>query len=347
MDSLTQIVLGAAVGEAVLGKEVGNRAALWGAICGTIPDLDVLGGVFSGELASLVNHRAASHSILFSCLAAPVMGWLLNRYYKGEWGNQKSWTWLAFLAFFTHPILDCFTTWGTQLFYPFTDYRVALNNIFVIDPLYTIPFLICLILALRLPKTARWRHIWNWAGISISSFYLILTLTNKMVVHDVFSNAFHQKGIGGANFSTYPTPFNSLLWYAVKEESYGNHIYTGLYSILGDPTKIQFKKLPKNQHLIKTDSSNYVIDRLLWTSKGQFVITQEDSSLIWNDLRFGLMDGWETESEPVYTFSYKLLEKDGDFVEIEQMDATRNIQGQTQSELMGKYMGDVWRKIWD
>jgi len=42
MDSITQIVLGAAVGDAVLGKKIGNRAMVWGAIAGTIPDLDVL-----------------------------------------------------------------------------------------------------------------------------------------------------------------------------------------------------------------------------------------------------------------------------------------------------------------
>ena len=42
MDSLTQVVLGAAVGEAALGKKIGNRAIVWGGIAGTIPDLDVL-----------------------------------------------------------------------------------------------------------------------------------------------------------------------------------------------------------------------------------------------------------------------------------------------------------------
>ena len=41
MDSVTQITLGAAVGEAVLGRKIGGRAMLWGAIAGTLPDLDV------------------------------------------------------------------------------------------------------------------------------------------------------------------------------------------------------------------------------------------------------------------------------------------------------------------
>jgi len=41
MDSLTQIVLGGAIGELVAGRKMGNRAVLWGAIAGTIPDLNV------------------------------------------------------------------------------------------------------------------------------------------------------------------------------------------------------------------------------------------------------------------------------------------------------------------
>ncbi len=67
MDSLTQIALGAAVGEAVLGKKVGNKAVLWGAVAATIPDLDVIPGSFMDAVAGLDFHRGLSHSILF-CL---------------------------------------------------------------------------------------------------------------------------------------------------------------------------------------------------------------------------------------------------------------------------------------
>ena len=64
MDSLTQIVLGAAVGEAVLGRKIGNKAILWGAIAGTIPDLDVLSKLFVDDVTANEWHRGFSHSIL-------------------------------------------------------------------------------------------------------------------------------------------------------------------------------------------------------------------------------------------------------------------------------------------
>ena len=63
MDSLTQIVLGAAVGEAALGKKVGNKALLYGAIAGTIPDLDILSGYFVDTVTALESHRGVTHSI--------------------------------------------------------------------------------------------------------------------------------------------------------------------------------------------------------------------------------------------------------------------------------------------
>ena len=83
MDSLTQIVLGAAVGEAVLGKKIGNKAMLYGAIAGTIPDLDVLASNYTDTVTALEMHRGFTHSILFSIIFAPIFGWLVSKYRYG------------------------------------------------------------------------------------------------------------------------------------------------------------------------------------------------------------------------------------------------------------------------
>ncbi len=82
MDSLTQIVLGAAVGEAVLGKKVGNKAMFYGAIAGTLPDLDVISNYFVDTITALEWHRGITHSLVFSVLAAPFFGWLVARWEK-------------------------------------------------------------------------------------------------------------------------------------------------------------------------------------------------------------------------------------------------------------------------
>src|SRR5690606_9714865 len=151
MDSLTQIVLGAAVGEAVLGRKVGNKAMLYGAIAGTIPDLDTFASYFVDTVTAIEIHRGFTHSIFFSVVFAPVFGWLISKIERKSAANWIDWSRLMFFGLFTHPLLDSFTTWGTQLFWPL-DIRLDLKTIFVIDPLYTLPFLIFLILAMRSEK---------------------------------------------------------------------------------------------------------------------------------------------------------------------------------------------------
>ena len=170
MDSLTQIVLGAACGEAVLGKKIGNKALLFGAIGGTIPDLDVLvgGWLYGNEIDAMLFHRGFMHSIFFSVLAAFLLGWLVYKLYnsgkrKGS-TTHKDWISLFLWSLFTHPILDCFTPYGTQLFAPFSNYRVAFNNIAVADPIYTIPFLVCVVGLMFFKRTSNKRSWQTFVG---------------------------------------------------------------------------------------------------------------------------------------------------------------------------------------
>ena len=186
MDSLTQIVLGAAVGEVVAGRRLGNKAILWGAVGGTIPDLDVLFGLFATDLQNLLWHRGVTHSIVFALVMGPVMGWLLNQFYLRKDGhNRRLWTQLFFWAIFTHPLLDAFTNYGTQLFWPFWDVRIAFNTVSVVDPLYTVPLLVTVIWALFLKRERTFRKRLAWIGLGISSAYLLLGVVNKQVVNRV------------------------------------------------------------------------------------------------------------------------------------------------------------------
>ena len=147
MDSLSQLVLGASVGEAVLGKRIGNKALLYGAIAGTIPDLDVLATRFTDTITGIELHRGFSHSIVFCILAAPVFGLLVHSIEKKINLGWRPWALLFFWGLLTHTFLDVFTTWGTQLFWPLPT-RLAFNSVFVIDPLYTLPLLVCVLLLL-------------------------------------------------------------------------------------------------------------------------------------------------------------------------------------------------------
>lgn len=283
MDSLTQIVLGAAIGEAVLGKKVGNKAMLYGAIAGTIPDLDILATNFTDTATALSIHRGFTHSIVFSVLFAPICGWIVSRY--ENYKNFKSWSWLFFWAFVTHPILDAHTTWGTQLFWPF-DVRLAFKTIFVIDPLYTLPFLMFLILALRQKRTAKKREFYNKMGLWVSSSYLALTFLLKWIAFSQIESALKTQKIDYTQIDTRPSPLNTILWSANVETE--NAYLLGNYSFF-DTKLITFESYPKNHDLLGDLTKNESIQRMISISEGWYIINKKNEFLYFNDLRFGLL----------------------------------------------------------
>jgi len=306
MDSLTQIVLGAAVGEAVLGKKVGNKAMFYGAIAGTIPDLDVLANYVADTVTAIEWHRGFTHSIFFSIIFAPIFGWLIFKLERKGPATWKEWSLLMFCGLFTHPILDAFTTWGTQLFWPF-DLRIAFQNIFVIDPLYTLPFLLFLILAMRQKRdlALRWRY--NMYGLSISSLYLGLSLVLKGVAHKKITDSLDAQGIAYTEIDTRPSPFNTVLWSANVDA--GDAYLIGNYSFF-DNEPVQFSRYPKNHELLGDLAQSDKVLRLKKITEGWYTINEVNGQLFFNDLRFGLMSLDPDESQ--FAFNYKLIPKDGE-----------------------------------
>lgn len=304
MDSLTQIVLGAAVGEAVLGKKVGNKAMLYGAIAGTIPDLDVLARFFVDTITATEWHRGFSHSILFSVLFAPIFGWLVWKLNPKSKASFKDWTSLMFWGLFTHPILDAFTTWGTQLFWPFKT-RLAFQNIFVIDPLYTLPFLVFLILAMSQKSTSPKRTRYNNMGLILSTTYLLITLILKGFAYKQFITNLSTQGVVYNEMDIRPAPFSTVLWTANIDTK--DAYLIGNYSFF-DSQPIEFARYEKNHELLGSLVTNNKIVRLINVAEGWFTISQENDKLIFNDLRFGLLSLKPDETR--FAFTYEISGSD-------------------------------------
>ncbi|QFZ53662.1 metal-dependent hydrolase [Oceanihabitans sp. IOP_32] len=329
MDSLTQIVLGAAVGEAVLGRKVGNKAMLYGAIAGTIPDLDILSSHFTDTVTAIHIHRGFTHSILFAVLFGALFGWLVSRYetYK----NFKGWFLLFFLAFVTHPILDAHTTWGTQLFWPF-DLRLAFKSIFVIDPVYTLPFLVFLILAMVQKRTSEKRRFYNNLGLVVSSSYLMLTIILKGVAYTQFQLALKNQDINYLQLDTRPSPLNTILWSANVETE--NAYLLGNYSFF-DTQPIAFQSYPKNHELLGNLLENEKVKLMISISEGWFTITKKNDQLYFNDLRFGLLS-LEPQSQS-FVFQYKIdVDNFGNVIFTEAPKDTRDGK---------KLLSDLWQRL--
>ncbi len=318
MDSLTQVVLGAAVGEAVLGKKVGNRAMLWGAIAGTIPDLDVVARFLTDTITATEMHRGFSHSIIFSVLMAPLLGWLVHQIKKRDDIGWQGWSKLFFWGLFTHPLLDAFTTWGTQLFWPF-DVRLAFNNIFVIDPLYTVPFLICLMIAAFKKRGSLSRKRINNLGIYLSTGYLVLTLLLKWGAHTKITDSLKEQNIVYSNVSTRPAPMNTILWNANVDT--GDQYLIGDYSFF-DSKPVTFTAYPKKREASQELAATDAVQRLIRISEGWYILEQENGTWIYNDLRFGLIS--IDPENPQFVFRYILEEQNGQITATEDRPKMEN-----------------------
>jgi len=313
MDSLTQITLGAAVGEAVLGKKVGNKALFWGAVAGTIPDLDVLTKYFVDDPIRVIElHRGFSHSILFCVLFAPIFGFLIHKINRDSNTIWKNWVWLMFWGLVTHPILDSFTTWGTQFFWPL-EWRIAFKNIFVIDPLYTLPYLIFLPMLMRLKKANPKRQFYNKMALGLSSLYMVFSLGMKFYTYQIFEEALVKQNIVFLDIETKPSPFNTFLWTAnVRTEQ---QIFIGYYSVFDENEEINFQEHDINENLIEHIKHEKIVQRLKHISKDWYTIQNKENVLFFNDLRFGQMG--INSKEAKFAFSYKLVEENGTWKAIE------------------------------
>lgn len=317
MDSITQITLGAAVGESVLGKKIGYRAAAWGALLGTMPDLDVLANPFLDNVSEISFHRGFTHSLLFCVFASPVFGFVIN-YFQKKWDvGWKKWTQLVFLVFFTHILLDVQTTYGTQIFYFFSDRPVTTDSIFIIDPLYTLTLLFGLIPAVFLNRNSKARSILNNGGLLISTLYLVWALGIKAHVHSVFNASFNNQYGYYEALKTTPNGPSTFLWtgYAIREDT----VYQSIYSIFDEDTDLQFRAIPRNSELIEEIKDDRAVETLLWFSRGYYTVEEKQDSLIFYDLRFGRSDLWLTESEdPPFVWQNNILfDKNGNATNIE------------------------------
>ena len=343
MDSLTQIVLGAAVGEAALGRKVGNKALLWGAIAGTIPDLDVVYiQLIDGDaIDEIVLHRGFSHSILFAFLMAPILGWLVKWLYrKKPEADFKGWTTLFFWSIFTHPLLDSLTTYGTQLFLPFSDHRVSIASVFVVDLFYTLPFLFCVIGVSIMARTNNKRKLLNYFGIGLSSTYLLIGLLNKYLASQVFEKDLVREPEKMELVFTGVTPLNIVLWYGVAESEDAFHV--GYYSFLDEDEEVDWVSFQKNHHLLNGIENEYGVDRLKWFSDQLYVVSEHGpDTLNFYTMKFGRSKFASEKPEGSFAFYMRVIKRpDGSLAYESIRDVRSNQIGLQLTHLLERVLGN-------
>lgn len=408
MDSITQAALGAAVGEAILGKKLGNRAILWGAFIGTIPDLDVISRLFvDNEFYGLMYHRGITHSILFTLVMPFLFAWLAHKYYekgfyqKTGWQNiwksvwlliyagilggaatllyqfganpysltfmglslagvypfwnalqksqekannlvysvlYKEWYWAFFWGILTHWFIDMCTAYGTQIFEPFSNYRVTLNNITIVDPLYTVPLLVGVFGAYFCSSPQR-RRLWNtWIGLGLSTGYMAFTFYAKSIVNQVAEQSLTQQNIKTEHYMTTPIILNTILWQAVAEAQ--DSFYCGMYSLLDKEPKMEFVGVPKNHHLLDPYREHEYVKILLWFAQGSYVIQPdpEGKGIRFCNMRFGVAFTSDNNKEYEFIVFYNIRKVGDEIIVKQEADRFRN-------RTIGEMLGTMWKRL--
>jgi inner membrane protein len=228
MDFLSQAVLGASWAQ--MGARRKQRlldAGAIGAVSGMAPDLDTLIRSSSDPLLFLEYHRHFTHSLLFVPFGALVCAAVLHRFVRRRLGFRDTFLW-CLLGFGSHGLLDACTTYGTQLFWPLSDSRVAWGIVAAIDPMFTLP-------ALALVLTAVLRNRVRYGGLAAA--WALAYLAGAAVQHHRAETAARmlaeQRGHDVARLAAMPALFSTLLWKTIYEHDgryYVDAVRTGWHT---------------------------------------------------------------------------------------------------------------------
>src|SRR5512141_1610020 len=137
MDTVTHGLTGWLVARALPDEWKGEHPTIATAVVAlgsVLPDADNAAS-FLGSEAYLRIHRGLSHSFLGISVSSLVVALLFARF--GRWKDVKRLFLLALLGQASHVVLDLLNAYGTQVLQPFSDARLSLDLLFVVDLVFT------------------------------------------------------------------------------------------------------------------------------------------------------------------------------------------------------------------
>jgi len=336
MDSLSQIVLGGAIAAAIAPAHHRRAALLAGAALGTLPDLDSFPiMLFTDDPIMLMTvHRSFSHSLFVLPLLAWLIWWLFKRSGGRVAESPLRWFWAIQLSLVTHPVLDAFTVYGTQLWWPLMPPPTMWSSVFIIDPAYTVWLLIgCLVAWFAREKQIAQRAL--VAGLVLSCAYLGWSLIAKTMVDREADRTLAAMGLVDAPRFSVPMPFNTLLWRVVAMTPGG---YVEAERSVFDNGLLVFRGYPSNTQALGETRNIPAVKRLTWFNRG-FMRTQvQGDRLVLSDLRMGL--------EPDYTFQFAVAQRRNDAwqpIAPVQLPWASPVSGKDGTR---KLMTAMWQRIW-
>ena len=291
MDSITHIALGACMGEAFAGKKLGKKAMLWGAMAQSIPDIDFVASFWMDTSSDLLAHRGFTHSFLFCILITPFLALLAEKLHRPH--DIRLGKWMLFFGgmIFIHIFIDAFNNYGVGWFEPFSHRRIAFNAIYVADPFFSIWPGIALAALMFLRKRSPQRKKWWRMGLGLSALYLLYCLFNKNTIDNDARDILRKQNISYTRYFTTPAPLQNWLWYVVAGNDSGYHV--GFRSLFDSKKEISFQYFPRNDSLLDPFAKREDVQKLTRFSQNFYSLEKWNDTLVFNDLRFGQVIGWQ------------------------------------------------------
>lgn len=331
MDSLTHLFVGGAIAAAIAPASQRRAALLAGAMLNSLPDLDVLPLLLSDDpVIRMVWHRGATHSLLL----LPLVAWALWLWFRSRGGRvaaaPRRWLWIFQCTLLSHPLLDAFTVYGTQLLWPLPIPPAMWSSLFIIDPVLTL----CLVTPCVTAWFARERLLARRAlvtGLSLALAYLGVSQLAKRVVDHEADRALAAMNLPDAPRFSVPMPFNILLWRVVAMTPDG--FVEGERTLVADRGPMQFRAYRSDGDALTAVRGYRAVERLRWFNHGFMKAQQREGQLVVSDLRMG--------AEPDYTFRFVVAEHvDGAWREVgpQQLRWPWDARGR---------LGGMWQRIWN
>jgi len=289
MDPVTQGVLGAGLAQAFAGPEKVRMATLIGAVAGMAADVDVFIRSTKDPLLHLDFHRQFTHSLFFVPLGALLVAGLFWPLLKRKKLSFKQLYEFSFLGYLTHAPLDSCTSYGTRLLWPLDHTRFAWNNVSVIDPLFTVPLLLLILLCWwrRRPRVAI-------LGLGFGMLYLLFGLFQNHRARIVLSELATQRGHQPMRLQAKPTLANLLLFrgiYFHDERYYVDAVWVGLSGKTRIYSGTSLSAFQASQSYPQLDR-----DSLLWKDIQRFKVFSDDYLVVHptkpgmvGDLRYAML----------------------------------------------------------
>ena len=272
---------------------------LVGAIAQSIPDIDFLATFWSSESGDILSHRGFTHSFLFGFLATLLLSALCSRYLRKWWMGWRTWFLLIGLNIAIHLLIDTCNAYGLGLLEPFNDRRFSFHILFVADPLFSIwpffAFVALLIMKIKNPK----RKYWSRLGIAMSIIYLCYALFNKTIIESDIKKSLVEQGLPSEKILVTPTPFNSLLWYAVAKDKNGYHVT--YRSVLGRDKPIRYTYFSRKDSLKKLIRNKEEMEAMIGFADDFYTLEKRKDTMVLYVLRFGQVTGWH---DPTNKFAF-------------------------------------------